>query len=279
MPRILAISSFVAYGHVGLSAIVPALQALGHDVIAVPTVVLSSHYGYREVGGFDVDAGQMGGLIHGLTANGWLQSVDAVTTGFIPSGEMALGIARVLERLAQERPEVLYLCDPVIGDDPGGIYVRDEVATAIRDNLVPLADVLTPNRFELEWLTGIGVDSAIEADAAADETGAELVAVTSVPAGDGIIANLMSDSREALLYGGVLRERVPNGTGDLFAALLAGHLLDGAAHAEAVARASAGVQAVIAASLEASELRLVECLARLARAEPLQHIAVIRAAT
>ena len=267
MARVLAISSFVAFGHVGLGAIVPALQALGHDVIALPTVVLSSHYGYREVGGFDLERDQIRSIVNGLTANGWLDEVDAVLTGYMPSLDLVTSFARMLENLGAGRPDVLYLCDPVIGDDPRGVYVAEEVAAAIRDMLVPLADVITPNRFELQWLSGAPVTDAASADAAAELIGADLVAATSIPAGPGMIANIISAEDMAGQSRHPLRKGVPHGTGDLFAALLLGHLLNGLGESEALARASAGVDIMVRESLGLTEMRLVTHLARAAAAE------------
>lgn len=269
MARILAISSYVAHGHVGLAAITPALQAMGHEVIAVPTIVLSSHFGYSEVGGFRPEPGEIANLIDALAANRILQSVDAVLTGYLPSLEIVEGLARMLDRLGSQHPDVLYLCDPVMGDDPDGLYVSEEVAAAIRDSLVPLADILTPNRFELAWLTGEEVATADDADAAADAIGAELVAVTSVPAGEDHIANVMSGIEDALAFATRHRGAVPHGTGDLFAALLLGHVLNGAPHAEAVARASAGIAHMVEASIGQPELALVANIAATVTAAPL----------
>ncbi len=257
MARILAISSYVAHGHVGLGAIIPTMHALGHEVIAVPTVVLSCHYGYAQVGGFTVEPGQIDSLFAALDANAWLQSVDAVLTGYLPSLEVVDGVARVLERVGSERPDVLYLCDPVMGDDPQGLYVGEEVAAGIRDRLVATADIVTPNRFELAWLAGMELLNAVDADAAAEATGADLVAATSIPAGPDVIANVMSDDQEVLTFLSPLQTGVPHGTGDLFAALVLGHMLAGRQHANAVARASAGVNLVISQSIGRPELNLV----------------------
>lgn len=268
MARILAISSYVAHGHVGLSAIVPALQAMGHEVIAVPTVVLSSHYGYGQVNGFDLDSGQLGGILDALAGNGWLDTVDAVMTGYMPSAGIVDDLARVLGRLGEAEPELLYLCDPVLGDDPGGLYVGNEVAAAIRDMLVPLADVITPNRFELQWLSGVPVTDAASADAAAEVIGADLLAATSIPAGVGLIANVLSTEDMAGQARHPLQKGVPHGTGDLFAALLLGHLLNDLDHSEALARASAGVELVVRESLGLSEMRLVAHLQRAVSATP-----------
>lgn len=261
MARILAISSQVAFGHVGLSAIVPTLQAMGHEVIAVPTVVLSCHYGYRDVGGFELTVDQFAAIMGGISANGWHTSLDAVITGYMPSLDIIEALASALGRLDQHRPGILYMCDPVAGDDPGGLYIPEEVAAGIRDLLVPHADIITPNRFELEWLSGVPVQDAVSADAAAGAIGAELVvAATSIPAGDGLIANVMSAEDMAGRVVHPQHKNVPHGTGDLFAAMLLGYMLDGQGESEALARASAGVEAIVNASLGQHEMRLLDTL-------------------
>lgn len=260
MARILAISSQVAFGHVGLSAIVPTLQAMGHEVIAVPTVVLSCHYGYRDVGGFELTVDQFAAIMGGISANGWHTSLDAVITGYMPSLDVIEALASALGRLDQHRPGIIYMCDPVLGDDPGGLYIPEEVAAGIRDLLVPHADIITPNRFELEWLSGVPVHDAVSADAAAGAIGAELAAATSIPAGAGLIANVMSAEDMAGQVVHPQHKNVPHGTGDLFAALLLGYMLDGQGESEALARASAGVEAIVNASLGQHEMRLHDTL-------------------
>ncbi|MCB1527451.1 MAG: pyridoxal kinase [Hyphomicrobiaceae bacterium] len=262
MARILAISSYVASGHVGLCGIVPVLQAFGHEVISVPTVVLSCHNGREHVRGVTLEAGDIAGMLSALRANGTLEALDAVITGYMPSAEVTELVAAELERLAEALPDLVYLCDPVLGDDPDGLYVLDDVACTIRDRLLPLADIVCPNRFELAWLTGAGVHNANDADIAADSLGVELAVVTSVPAVDGQIANVSSDSDNAFTFTTPRLPAVPHGTGDVLAALLLGHVLSGCELTEATARASAGVQMVIADSIGAHELELVAGLSR-----------------
>ncbi len=273
MARILAISSYVAFGHVGLGAIVPALQALNHQVIAVPTVVLSNHYGYQNVGGFDVPIESFAAMTSGLEANGWLENVDGVITGYLPSVDFIECVKNWIGQLRDGDSELIYLCDPVVGDDPKGLYVAEDLAAAVRSELVPIADIVTPNRFELSWLTGTQVSDREQAWAAAEGLGGALVVATSVPAGEGLIANVLCNEKPAST---VTRRRdaVPHGTGDLFAALLLGHVLAGRDTTEATARATAGVQVVIEASLGAEELRLMETIERAVAAEP---VVVVRA--
>lgn len=268
MPRILAISSYVASGHVGLAAIVPALQAMGNEVIAVPTVVLSCHYGHRHVGGVGIDAEGLDRMLDALWRNGSLDDIDAVITGYMPDAEVVSRVAIELDRIAQTGRDILYLCDPVLGDDPGGLYVPDAVAGAIGERLIPFADIVTPNRFELQWLTGEPVGNAREADLAADAIGADLVAATSIPASGDRLANVMSDATEAWQFPGPRLAGVPHGTGDLFAALLLGHRLAGNDNAQSVARAAAGISHVIANSIGQAELALSSSLAGAVSALP-----------
>lgn len=269
LARILAVSSHVAYGHVGLAAIVPVLQAMQHDVIAVPSAVLSSHNGYRIVGGQPLPSEALSSILTALAANGWLATLDAVLTGYLPSALHVDILARQLETLPDRGDRRLILCDPVLGDDPHGLYVADDVATAIRDRLVPLADVLTPNRFELAWLSGVGVSDVLSAAAAARRLGRPNVVATSVPSGGSTIANVLVADGCAASVATRCQQGVPSGTGDVFAALLLGHLLAGRSAAAALACATAGTETVIAASLGAGELRLVETVQQLAAAAPL----------
>src|SRR5262245_65115042 len=110
MARILAVSSQVARGHVGLSAIVPALQRLGHEVWPVPTVVLSNHVGHPHVGGTRLDADTLDRLFEALDRNGWLDEIDAIITGYLPSPEHVHVVARLIRRIKHNKT-VLYLCD------------------------------------------------------------------------------------------------------------------------------------------------------------------------
>ncbi len=266
MARILAISSYVVHGYVGLAAIVPTLHAMGHEVLAVPTVVLSAHRGYPDIGGIWFEQGQIRRITDGLAANGWLRSIDAIMTGYLPSTELVGDACRILGTVREHSPDALHLCDPVIGDDPRGLYVLEEVATAVRELLLPLAHILTPNRFELEWLSGRPIRSAKDANEAATKLGAEFLVATSVPAGRNRIANVFSG--EALAGQTIVprEDDVPHGTGDLFAALLIGHMLNDIGPAEAVARATAGVRLVIEASPHSRELRLIANLDRAVKA-------------
>lgn len=268
MAKILAISSYVARGYVGLAAIVPTLQALGHEVIAVPSVVLSNHYGYQNVGVSAVEPEEMQAMFDAMEANAGISDVDAVLTGYFPSPVHISIAAKTIDQLKASNPGLVYLCDPVLGDDPGGLYVPPDTAAAIKSELLGLADILTPNRFELSWLTGESVDDVNSASHAAGLLGRTFVAVTSVPAGEMQIANVFKAEESGGNALTARRSKVPHGTGDLFAALVLGHFLNGCDGSLAVAAATAGVAYVVEASLGRPELKLVETVRRAVRERP-----------
>ncbi|MGV6848025.1 MAG: PfkB family carbohydrate kinase [Marinibacterium sp.] len=241
MARLLALSSQVAAGHVGLSAAQPALTALGHTVTALPTVILSNHPGFPQAAGMPIPPETLSAMIDAVEANGWLAGHDAVLTGYLPSPQHVDLAADLIDRARAARPGIRVVADPVLGDEPKGIYIDAEAAAAIRDHLVPRADILTPNRFELGWLTGAPV-ATIDDMAAAAAPLAPRVLVTSAAETQDVTGVLD-------VAGNRIRHRkvphldgVPHGVGDVFAALIAagydpGQALD---HLQALIRESAG---------------------------------------
>ncbi|MEL7114375.1 MAG: pyridoxal kinase [Pseudomonadota bacterium] len=215
--RILVISSRVAAGHVGISAAEPVLHRLGHEVIGLPTVTLSNHPGFPHVAGARTEPEVLAAMAQSVLANGW--TPDTVLTGYMPSAEAAEVTADIIAGLTDARVVV----DPVIGDDPGGLYIAEEAAAKVRDRLVPLADVITPNRFELAWLTGHDVATVGDAFAAAQVLSAD-VYLTSPPLGDNRTGCLAVSDAAAKLYETETSADVPHGVGDVFSALIAaGH--------------------------------------------------------
>lgn len=258
MATILILSSQVARGYVGGSAARVALEALGHDAWLIPTVILSNHPGHALFAGEQVPPGRLRAIIEALEGNGWLGEVDAVLTGYLPTPEHVAIAARTCETVRAANPHAILLCDPILGDDPGGLYVAETAATAIRDMLLPLADCATPNRFELAWLTGAPVADANEAHKAAQTLGPSDVLVTSVPGNEpDTLANLLVQRTAAWQTVVTRREVAPHGTGDVAAALFLGHRLNGAAPRDTLALATAGVEAVLEASGNDDELALV----------------------
>ncbi len=248
MGRVLAISSQVVRGHVGLSAIVPALQRLGHEVLPIPTVLLSNHPGHLRAAGTRVEVNTLVSMLDVLDANGWLAGLDAIMTGYMPTAAHADFAVQAVERARGKSAGVRVIVDPVAGDDPRGLYIGDDAADALKSRLVPLADVLTPNRFELSWLSGATVDSASSAVSAGRELGIGTVIATSIPDADGRIANVCVTSNEVAFCQVERRQRAPQGTGDLLSGLFCGHLVRGLGEANAMARAVGSVQRAIAAS-------------------------------
>ncbi len=271
MARILAISSQVAHGAIGLSAVLPALQALGHEVIALPTILLSNHPGHSRFAGERVAPDLLRRMLDALEANGWLAGIDAVLTGYLPSVEHVALARDAVERLTAKRSGLLYLCDPVLGDDPKGLYIEPAAADAILGQLVPLAGALTPNRFELSFITGRPIISAMTALEALDALGRTTVVIAkSLPGPTG--AELVN----AVAVGGVplalarIRRRpaAQHGTGDLMAALVLAALVEGREATAALALATAVLDRTLAVSLGRDELLLSGLPRSLAEVEP-----------
>jgi pyridoxine kinase len=278
MPKILSFSSQVAHGHVGHSAGVFAWQRLGIDVIALPTVILSNRPDYPRVGGLRVEPAKLAEMLESLEQNNMLGGLDAVFTGYLPTPEHVAVIAEWIGRLRGERPDVRVMCDPILGDEPGGLYVAQAAAEALRDRILPLADIIKPNRFELGWLRGEPVSSIEDAIAAAIDL-APMVLVTSGAEPMGKLTNLLvCRDVDAWLTEVIRRDQVPHGSGDFMAALFLGHLVKGCQPAEALALSTAGVEAVVDASLQYAELRLVETQDEWAHAAewPLEQVEMFR---
>ncbi len=277
MARIVAISSQVARGAIGLSAAVPALQALGHEVIALPTILLSNHPGHPRFAGERVAPDLLGRMLDALDANGWLASVDAVLTGYLPSAEHVALAARAVDLIRERSAGAIYVCDPVLGDHPKGLYIAEAAAMAIRAHLVPRADVVKMNRFECGWLGGRDVASGGDVCDVARQHGWRSAIVTSLPVpGGNELANVLVDGASSPMESRVPRRgRVPNGTGDLMGALWLGYRLGATGAtpaASAFAQAVAGVEQVVARSFDRDELQLVAGLGAL-RDAPIRCVA------
>jgi pyridoxine kinase len=267
MPKVLSFSSQVAYGHVGHSAGQFALQRLGVEVIALPTVILSNRPNRPHKAGQRIEPDKLADMLASLEANGLLSGLDAVFTGYMPSAAHAERVAEAVLWLKGKRPGLRVMCDPILGDDPGGLYVPEETAVAIRDRLIPLATIVKPNRFELGWLRNTTVNSLASAMEAAWDL-APMVLVTSGAEPVGKLTNLLICRDGGWVTEVIRREQVPNGGGDLMAALFLGHLVQRRTPAEALALATAGVEAVVEESLERDELCLIETQDRWAMPAP-----------
>jgi pyridoxine kinase len=248
MPRILMISSYVARDPVGLTATTPPLLGAGIEVVGLPTVVLSNHPIRAHIAGITIDPRLLSDMIRALDDNGWLASFDAVFSGYLPSLQHVEAVASAVGRLRTLKPGAPYICDPIFGDDPAGLYIDERSAHGIRDQLLPLADILTPNRFELSWLAGTDVNAPTDAMDAITRIGRPIVAGTSIPDGAGTLATVMR--ADAQVYIGRVEKLadVPHGTGDVFAGCLTAKLMLGATPEEALGYAIAGVRRTLEVS-------------------------------
>jgi pyridoxine kinase len=243
---ILSIQSSVAAGHVGNAAAVFPLQRLGFDVWRVDTVVFSNHPAHGRHKGRIVGAGEVETLLDGLADLGLWDQCEAVMSGYLGSAETGAVIAETVARIRAARPDMLYLCDPVIGDD-GKVYVGEGIVDFYRNAGIPTADIVTPNAFEAAHLTGIATttsEGALAAARALRAAGPRTAVVTGVRTGDRSQTLAVSDSG-ALSVTVPWVERPSHGAGDLFAALLLGRLLQGAPLPDALSLAVSSVHAVL----------------------------------
>lgn len=268
MLNVLVISSMVARGHVGLSAAVPVLNGLGAEAIAVPTILLSNHPGHARFAGMNMPVSDLADFIDALDANAWLSDVDAILTGYFPTADHVSFAVAAIARVRARRPDVCVCCDPVLGDHPGGLYVSEAVASAVRSELLSVSDMTTPNAFELSWLTGLPVNSVDEAIGAARALPVATVLATSVPAGATQLANVATASNGAWCSRSPLQRGVPHGTGDAMAAAFLAAFLQGAPPDAALARATGCIDALVAGSLGHTELQLVQSFEKWTRAAP-----------
>ena len=246
-PRaVIVVSSHVARGSVGNRAAVFALETLGHPVWAVPTVLLPWHPGHGRATRIVPDADQFSAFMKDLERAPWLGEVAGVLSGYLGDARQAVDVAALVHRVKARNPDALYVCDPVMGD-AGGLYVPDATAEAMRDLLLPLADIATPNRYELEWIVGAKLEDLRSTIAAALDLGPPRMLVTSAPAMmAGGIGNLLVTPNEALLAEHRQIPGPPNGLGDLLSALYLARMLDGLPAAKALQSATAAVFEVLA---------------------------------
>lgn len=227
MATIVTLASHVARGHVGNSVTVFALQRLGHEVWHLPTVMLPYHPGHGSGHRIVTPADQIEHLLADLADNAPLDQVSAVLTGYLGSADQAAPIAGFIEKVKARAPNLLYVCDPVLGDGDA-LYVYEGIARAIRDHLVPIADVITPNLFELGWLTGKTLTDGSDTRDAARGLSVKNAFVTSAPAlmrnHTGMMA--VTDTL-AMMAEAPTTAHPPHGLGDLSAALVLSHMLKG----------------------------------------------------
>ncbi|WP_439872508.1 pyridoxal kinase PdxY [Rhizobium leguminosarum] len=247
---VIVISSHVVRGSVGNRAAVFALETLGFPVWAVPTIVMPWHPGHGRSTRLTFAETDFDAAIDDLIRAPWIGEVKAVLSGYFGNAAQARSVARLIGALRQNNPELLYVCDPVMGD-LGGLYVPEATAEAIRDHLIPLASLATPNRYELAWLSGAALEDNSTIMEAALALGPSRMLVTSaVPMMAGGTGNLYLSGRHALLAEHRVVENPPNGLGDLLAAVFLSRLLSGLEDEKALQLATASVFEVLARAVK-----------------------------
>ena len=255
--NILSIQSHVAYGHVGNAAAAFALQRLGIEVWPIHTVQFSNHTGYGSWRGRAFDAAMIRDVMQGIAERGVLGRCDGVLSGYLGSAEIGAAVLDAVAQVRRANPRARYCCDPVIGDVGRNVFVQPGVAEFMRDHAVPAADIVTPNHFELDHLTGRTTASLADALAAVEALralGPRTVLVTSLATSetpDDAIDLIACDDA------GRHRLRTPklpisvNGAGDAIAALFFAHYLRSGSAAEALSRAVSAVFGVLKRTADA----------------------------
>jgi len=243
---VIVISSHVIRGSVGNRAAVFALETMGVPVWAMPTVLLPWHPGHEPSTRMVTPPDIFEQMIDDLIRSPWTGEVKAVLTGYFGHPDQPAAAARLVNSLRQKNPDLFYACDPVIGDR-GGLYVPQATAEAVRDHLLPLASLATPNRYELAWFAEADLDTNSAIMDAAIALGPSRMLVTSaVPMMAGGTGNLYISGNTALLAEHRLIDNAPNGLGDLLSAIFLARLLSGMSEEKALQLATASVFEILA---------------------------------
>ena len=280
--NILSIQSHVAYGHVGNAAAVFPMQRLGVEVWPIHTVQFSNHTGYGAWTGRVFDGATIAELVEGIAARGVLAQCDGVLSGYMGSAEIGAAILAAVARVREANPGALYCCDPVIGDVGRGVFVRPGIPEFMRDKALPAADIVTPNQFELDFLSGLATGTlaqAKEAVAAVQRLGPRVVLVTSLHT-----AETPADAIDLLAGegGAFWRLRTPrlslevNGAGDAIAALFLVHYARSRSAATALGEAAASVYGLLRRTAAAGSREILLVAAQDELVSPTQRFAVER---
>ncbi|MDR2943181.1 MAG: pyridoxal kinase PdxY [Treponema sp.] len=228
---VLSIQSHVVYGYAGNTAAVFPLQRLGREVWAINTVEFSNHTGYGAWRGKVLGAELSADLVTGLEERGVLKRCEAVLSGYLGDADVAMSIADAVKKARKESPNAIYACDPVMGDVGRGFYVKPDIPGIFKKELIPLADIITPNQFELNAITGMNtqnMDDTLKAVKLLHEMGPSIVLVTSYREKDGELSMIASDKNETYK---ITTPELPldsgvAGTGDMTAAVFLSRYLE-----------------------------------------------------
>lgn len=245
---IIVVSSQVSRGAVGNRIIVPVLEQMGFEVWVVPTVLLPYHPGMGKGTRQVPDLTAFEATLNDLLSSG-IETVRAVVSGYLGEPGQAAAIARFVSALKQRNEAIHYICDPVIGDR-GGLYVPEPTAFAIRDHLVPIADIVTPNRYEHNWLTGQQANGLDDWIKSARLLAPAIQLITSAANPDDTQLGNLWVSPTGVYYCAHKRfAEVPNGTGDIVSALTAASMVQGMSGPNSLAFIAGGVFAIVRATL------------------------------
>lgn len=256
---VISIQSQVVHGHVGNSAAVLPMQVHGLNVAAIPTTLLSNNPHFETMRGRVLESELVGDLLRGVEERGLIQTSRYIISGYLGSRANGDVVADFVERARQINPDIIYICDPVMGDVNLGVFVANQVVECLLERLVPMADILTPNQFELS-LIAEGAPTcwtAFQAAAARAQSfrGAQLVVTgcifSDTPAGslENVVCEHHSRTR-------LLSQRLPTapvGTGDLFTGLLAAKLAEGDTLEKAARGAAATILTILSRTIAAGE--------------------------
>ncbi len=264
--KVLSIQSAVAFGHVGNSAAVFPLQRIGVEVLPVYTVNFSNHTGYGAWRGPLIAPDDVAAVIEGIEDRGVFTEIDVVLSGYQGGEGIADVIIDAVARVKKANPDAVYACDPVMGNAKSGCFVAPAIPVLLRERVVPVADILTPNQFELGFLTDTepgSIESTLESADMLRARGPRTVLVTSVERPDrepDTIEMMVVDDAGAWIVQTPLIPMKANGSGDVTAALFAAHYRRTGDAADALARTASSVFDLLSNTFEAGsrELRLVE---------------------
>ncbi|MCA2211292.1 pyridoxal kinase PdxY [Jidongwangia harbinensis] len=260
--KVLSIQSAVAHGHVGNSAAVFPLQRIGVEVVPVPTVNFSNHTGYGAWRGPLIPPPDVAEILLGVQERGVFPQIDVVLSGY--QGGVGIGdvIIDAVRRVKAANPAAVYACDPVMGNARSGCFVAPEIPDLLRDRVVPVADIITPNQFELGFLTGTepaGIESTLASVDLARAMGPSTVLVTSVERpdrADDVIEMLVVDGTGAWLVSTPHLPFKANGSGDVTAALFTAHYVGTGDAAVALERTASSVFDLIETTYRSGEREL-----------------------
>ncbi len=278
--KVLSIQSHVAYGHAGNSAAVFPMQRLGLDVYPVPTVAFANHTGYGAARGLLIDPQDVAEIVGGVQDRGAFPEVDAVLSGYLGAESMGAVVLDTVAEVKAANPGALFCCDPVMGDVGRGFFVREGIPDFFRSKVVPRADLITPNQFELEFLAGREIGTTadlLEAVAAVRETGPATVLVTSVLTDDtppGSLQMACITDVGSWLVTTPLLDIVVRGGGDATAAIFLAHTLTDGPRV-ALARTTATMAAVLQATVDAGSEEMLLVQQQEAIAHPDESVEVV----